>query len=203
MHRWLTAKGLPSPQTALATAAALEAMRRPAILKPREGTGGWNFRTVRDPAELADVDPSRWLLQELLQQPQVALDTFHGRGTGSFRAVCRESLERRGSIPTKVRIYDDPALAGIAERVARALPLFGAFIVEIMRDAAGRWQIHDVNPRVGGGTRMCAAVGLDFAAANLADFWGEPTDALLPPLRGEHYVVRQYADYVTSRSGGD
>ena len=47
---------------------------------------------------------------------------------------------------------------------------------------------------------MSAAVGLNVAAANLADFWGEPTEALLPPISGDHYVARQYADYVTSRS---
>jgi phospholipid transport system substrate-binding protein len=67
-----------------------------------------------------------------------------------------------------------------------------------MRDNGGGWKIIDVNPRVGASAGMIAAVGLDFAAANLADFWGEPTEALLPPLRGEHYVVRQFANYVTS-----
>jgi hypothetical protein len=41
---------------------------------------------------------------------------------------------------------------------------------------------------------------LDFAAANLADFWAESTEAMLTPLTGEHYVVRQYANYVTSRN---
>ena len=71
---------------------------------------------------------------------------------------------------------------------------------QVMRDAARRWQIIDVNPRVGRGTGMSAAVGLNFAAANLADLWGESTEALLPPFTGERHVARQYADYVTSRS---
>jgi len=203
MHRWLRAKGLPSPDTALATPAALETMRRPVILKPREGTGGWDFRSIHDAADLADLDPSRWLLQEVLQEPQVALDVFLSRTTGAFRCTCREAIQRKVGVPTKIRIFNDAALASIAERLARELPLFGAFIFQAMRDAAGHWQIHDVNPRVGGGTRMCAAVGLDFAAANLADFWGEPTDTMLPPLRGEHYVTRQYADYVTHQSNAE
>jgi len=46
---------------------------------------------------------------------------------------------------------------------------------------------------------------IDFAVANLADFWGEPIEALLPPLTGKHHVLRQHANYITSRhrTGGD
>jgi len=69
---------------------------------------------------------------------------------------------------------------------------------QAMRDRAQGWRIVDVNPRVGSGTRMSAAVGSDFAAANLGDFWGEEVERWLRPLVGEHVVVRQYQDYVTS-----
>ena len=82
--------------------------------------------------------------------------------------------------------------------MARELRLFGASNFELLRDTAGRWRIIDVNARVGASARMIAAVGLDFAATNLADFWGEPTETLLSPLKGEHYVVRQFTNYVTS-----
>ena len=135
-----------------------------------------------------------------IQSPEVGIDVFLSRDGRSFRCVCREYLEKRAAVATKVRVYDDPVLASIAERLARSLPLFGAFLIQSMRDATGQWQIIDVNPRVGSGTRMCVPLGLDFAAANLADYWGERTEPLLRPLDGEHYVVRQYADYVTSRS---
>ena len=67
-----------------------------------------------------------------------------------------------------------------------------------MRDMGGNWRITDVNPRVGAATRMCATVGMDFAAANLADYWGEDAESLLRPVSGEYYVVRQYEEYVTS-----
>ena len=97
-----------------------------------------------------------------------------------------------------MRIFDDPELAELAERLARELPLFGAANFELLRDVAGRWRIIDVNPRVGASARMIAAAGLDFAAANLADVWGEPTDAFLAPLKGEPYVVRQFTNYVTT-----
>jgi carbamoyl-phosphate synthase large subunit len=198
MHRWLGAKGFPSPETAPAAPTALATMRRPAILKPRKGTGGADIRSVSDAAELPDLNPSQWLLQEPLEAPDVSVNMFLSRSTGAFYCVCRECFEKRGNVETKMRIFDDRALAGLAERLARELPLFGASNFELLRDTAGHWRIIDVNPRVGASARMIAAVGLDFAAANLADFWGEPTDALLPPLKGEHYVVRQFTNYVTT-----
>jgi carbamoyl-phosphate synthase large subunit len=198
MDRWLREKDLPAPETAPASAAALAQMQLPAILKPRKGTGGAGIRTINDAAELKNVDPSHWLLQETLQAPDVSVNMFLGRRTTAFRCVCRECFEKRGSVETKMRIFHDPALARLAERLARELKLFGASNFELLRDAAGRWRIIDVNPRVGASARMIAAVGLDFAAANLADFWDEPTDALLPPLEGEAYVVRQFANYVTT-----
>jgi hypothetical protein len=71
----------------------------------------------------------------------------------------------------KVRVSVDFALPEAAGRLARGISLFGAFLFQVMRDAASRWQIIDVNPRVGSGTRMSAALGLEFAAANLADHW--------------------------------
>jgi len=199
MHQWLRANGLPSPETALATRTAFKTMKHPAILKPREGYASRDVRLIHAAEELADLDSSHWLLQERLQDPEVGIDVFLSRGTGAFRCACREYLEKRAKVPTKVRVFNDRAIADIAERLARGIPLFGAFLFQVMQDAASGWQIIDVNPRVGGQTRMSAAAGLDFAAANLADFWGESTDTLLPPFAGEHYVVRQFADYVTSR----
>jgi predicted ATP-grasp superfamily ATP-dependent carboligase len=199
MHQWLRAHGLPSPETTLATPDALATMRRPAILKPREGYAARGVRLVHETKELAGLDPDRWLLQDRLQDPVVAIDVFLSRHTGTFRCTCREGIEERATVVMKVRVFDDPVLADIAERLARGLPLFGAFLFQVMRDAAGRWAITDVNPRVGSATRMMAALGLDFAAANLADYWHENTDTMLPPLSGEHFVVRQYASYVTRR----
>ncbi len=99
----------------------------------------------------------------------------------------------------KVRVFYDSALAAIAQRFAQALTISGSFLIQVMQDAASRWQIIDINPRIGNGTRMSAAAGLDFAGANLADHWGEPTEALLRPLDGDYYVVRQYINYVTGR----
>jgi carbamoyl-phosphate synthase large subunit len=203
MHQWLRANGLPSPETALATRDAMARMQGPMMLKPREGTSGRGVQLIHDKAELAGIDPNRWLVQEHLRAPEVAIDVFLSRNAEAFRCVCREYVETRAGAAFKARVFTDAALGNIVERLARTLPIFGAFLCQVMQNAASHWQIIDVNPRVGNATSMSAALGLDFAAANLADFWGEPTETLLPPLIGEHYVVRQYANYVTSRPGAN
>jgi carbamoyl-phosphate synthase large subunit len=199
-HRWLLARGFPSPETCLATPAALETMRHPVLLKPREGTAGKNFRTIQAASDLAGVDPDRWMLQEVLQEPEVSIVGILGRRGDFFRCLAREYIEfRQGSPSMKGRIYDDPLLTDLAERLVRALPILGAFFFEVMRDRAGEWRIIDVHPRVGAGTRMLAAVGVNVGAANIGDFWGEDVSELLPPLAGEYYVMRQYEEYVTRR----
>jgi carbamoyl-phosphate synthase large subunit len=199
-HRWLEARGLPTPRTAPADPAALARIGPGAILKPREGYAGRDAPAIREPAELAGIAADDWLLQEPLRAPEVAVDVFLSRDGRSFRCACREYIERRGTVATKIRIYHDPVLAAVAERLARELPLPGTFMFQAMQDSAQRWRIIDVNPRVGSGTRMSAAVGMDFAAANLGDFWGEPAAERLRPIAGEHYVVRQYEEYVTAGS---
>ena len=199
-HRWLISRGLPSAGTALATPMAFETMRQPVLLKPRMGTGGKNFPTIHSSSELARIDPNQWMLQEVLRTPEVSVAGVLGRRSDFFRCLPREYIEfRQGSPSMKGRIYDDPGLTDIAERLARGLPLAGAFFFEVMRDSAGDWRIIDVHPRVGTGTRMCAAVGVDIAAANLADFWGEDVGEFLPSISGEYYVARQFEEYVTSR----
>ena len=199
MHQWLAEKGFRSPRTDLATPAAFRLIGSPAMLKPREGTGSHGVRLIHDEREITDLDANRWLLQEQLQGPEIAIDVFLSRRTGTFVCACREYLEVRATVAMKVRVHTDPVLDRIAEDLARTLPLHGAFMFQVMRDLMGQWTIIDVNPRIGSGTRMCAILGLDFSAANLADFWGEPVDAMLRPLSEEHYVVRQYADYDTGQ----
>ena len=140
MHQWLRANGLPSPETALATPAALERMGGPVALKPREGYASKLVRLVGETAELADIDPNCWLLQEQLRENEVALDVFLSRSAGRFSCVCREYLELRAGVVTNARVFSDPVLVDIAERLARSLPFsaYSCFRLCAMRRDGGR-----------------------------------------------------------------
>lgn len=130
MYNWLRAHALPTPETVLATREAIGAVALPIIVKPRFGTASAGIRLARERADLVGLDPDRWLLQELLAAPQLSVDAFLGRTDAIFRCVCRlmESpsigfIEARGNW----RVFEDALVARQAERLARRLPLPGAF----------------------------------------------------------------------------
>src|SRR5208282_2390879 len=200
MHQWLKANGLPTPETVLATPEAIAAVPLPTVLKPRIGTGGRGMRLIRERSELAGLASEAWLLQELLQHPQINVDVFLSRTTGTFHSACRVFLGTRAGFGPAThgpwRVFGDPAVDVLAEDLARRLPIFGTFFFQALSDASSRWMITDVNPRAA--RRMSAAVGADFTIANLADVWGEPTNRMLQPIVGEYIVAREYTEYVIS-----
>jgi len=201
MHQWLKANRLPTPETVLATPEAIAAVPLPTVLKPRIGTGSRGVRLIQERSELAGLASEAWLLQEFLQHPELTVNSFRNRTTGAFHSACYMFLGTRyGFAPASHgpwRVFRDPVAEAQAEELARRLPLFGTFFVQALSDSSSRWMITDVNPRVVGGRRT-AVVGADFTIANLADFWGEPTDRMLTPIVGEYIVGREYMEYVIS-----
>ena len=133
-------------------------------------------------------------LLDLLEVPQ------RSRTAGTFHSACRVFLGTRAGFGPAAhgpwRVFRDAAVNVLAEGLARRLPIFGTFLFQALSDASSRWMITDVNPRAA--RRMSAAVGADFAIANLADVWGEPTDRMLQPIVGEYIVAREYTEYVIS-----
>jgi carbamoyl-phosphate synthase large subunit len=201
MHLWLQANGFPTANTVLLTPGAMETLEFPVILKPRVGTGSQGVRLISEHSQLDGLPLEEWLLQQELREPEMAVDVFLSRTTGCFHSACRVFLGSTGYGPKPHgpwRVFHDPVAAAQAEELATRLPLFGAFFFQAFLDASSRWLITDVNPRVAHGTRLSAAAGADFTIANLADFWGEPTDRMLQPIIGEYVVSREYVEYVIS-----
>jgi carbamoyl-phosphate synthase large subunit len=200
-HQWLQDNGFDTAKTALADPVAVELVGLPAILKPRSGTASTGVRLIHDAAELAGLDREKWLLQELFQSQEITAEGLLSRRDGNFRTYCR--LQLAPMVGYRVirgvwRVLSDPAVGAIVERLARQLPLPGAFIVQGFHKDSSPLLITDINPRVASGMRAAAAVGTDFLAANLADFWGEPIDQMAKPVVGEHVVARGYSEHVTA-----
>lgn len=196
-YETLSHQGLPAARTELPTTASWNPTGLCA--KPRIGVGSVGVRTLESESELAAIAASGedLVVQERCRAPEITLDVMRSRVSTSFRAVCRERIQTKAGVSTKSRIFEDEALADLAFQVSDALELRGAFCFQVMRAAdSDEWLITDVNPRTGGGTRMCAAVGLNFPGANLADAWGQPFDHLLPRLDASRVVVRQFKEYV-------
>jgi predicted ATP-grasp superfamily ATP-dependent carboligase len=188
MARWLEEQGLPTPRT---YAPGEQPDGAPLLVKPRRGVGSIGVRLLGDGAPPGDGD----VVQALCDPPEVTLDVFRPRGGGDVVVACRERLETKAGVCTKARIFADGELSALTARLGEGLGLGGAFCFQVMRGATG-WEITDVNPRPGAGSRMSAAVGIDITAAGIADLWGEDPSRFLHPLDGERMVVRAYEELV-------
>jgi carbamoylphosphate synthase large subunit len=201
-YQVLATAGLPAAETVLPNHVRFD--RLPLALKRRDGVAS-AISVVASEAELRAhrSDGLEYVAQELCVRPEVTVDAFIGRGGGPNEgvtcAIARERLQVKAGVATKCRIFQDDRWSAMAGEIAAAFQLSGAFCFQAMQAPAPRsWRVTDVNPRSGGGTRMSAAIGCDFMAANVADFLKQPAGALLRPRALPRIVVRQHAEYVTS-----
>jgi biotin carboxylase len=198
MAGWLREQGLPAPDAWSLDDAPRDG--RPLVLKPRAGVGSVGVRTLAAAGELevaAELpDADSLLVEELLEQPEVTIDAFRSADGALVRALCRERVEVKAGVSTKARVFSDGGLVELTRALGDRLPLSGAFCFQVMRDATGGRAIVDVNPRHGAGSRMSAALGFDVMAAAMAALWGEDPEPFLMVPDGEHFVVRQYTEFV-------
>ena len=165
--------------------------------KPRFGRGSIGTRSVGSALELDSLKAlgEDLIVQPKCEHPEVTVDAI--RWPGGHRAVARERIEVKSGVCTKARVYEDVELSEVARRIGEGLGLRGAFCFQVMRTTpAGFWAITDINPRPGAGTRLSVAVGVDFYSAMVADRIGLPIEPLLPKIKHQLYVVRQYSEYI-------
>lgn len=194
---WLTERGFPTPPTV--SAAQLKDIGSGWFVKPRHGVGSVGAERLMSGGALElwrrDREAALWVAQPLLAGPEVTIDAFiaaDGRGA----AVCRERVEVKSGVCTKARVFHHSQLEALALEVGRNLQFRGAFCVQTMKAGEGDWQLTDVNPRPGAGTRIAAAVGFNTHAAMFADLWGEDARPHLRRLETDRWVVRQYKEVV-------
>lgn len=196
-YRALATAALPTPFTA--SIKVVDWQPEGWLAKPRVGVGSIGvtmLRTADDFAKLQAAD-SDFVVQAPCHGSEITIDTFRSRNSDFLQTVARERIETKAGVCSKARLYHDPELHELASGVAEALGLRGAFNFQVMRQIDGSWGVIDINPRTGGATSMCRAVGINFAAANLADLWDEDFERFLPGLDHERYVMRQPTEFVT------
>ncbi len=193
---WLRSRGLASPRTVLATEAVWDGI--PRFAKERRGYGSRSTYVLDTEEQLRSLpDPSGLVVQDRCVGPEVTVDCFRSADGGIVIGLCRERLEVKAGVCTKARVYEDAGLVQLAREIANELPLVGGFCVQMMTSAiAGGWTVTDVNPRVGGGTPMSAALGFDPGAATLAQALDCELEPFLRVPAGEHFVVRSYQEWV-------
>ncbi|HUQ02452.1 MAG TPA: ATP-grasp domain-containing protein [Kofleriaceae bacterium] len=170
-----------------ATAARLQDVALPAVIKGATGAGGRMVSIVESRAALGDaVRRARamggeWILQELVAGPTYLFGGLFWRGE-PVRIYAGEKVEQhppRTGSAIRLRSTTDPALLDVGVRTMRELQWTGFASADLMRRADGSYVLLEVNPRLWGSLAGARSAGVDLFTPFAALLGGErPAPAL-------------------------
>ncbi|WP_135501682.1 ATP-grasp domain-containing protein [Roseovarius aestuariivivens] len=170
--------------------------------KPRSGVGSHGVGVLSDADALrrrqAQTDAATMIVQPFIAGQEITIDMFCPAPGDVFAYCCRERIDVKAGVSNKARLFLDPVLGDLGARVSATTGLTGAFCFQVRGEFdSGAWKVIDVNPRVGGGTPMCVAVGLDFPSAHVAHHLGrDPAPYFRPLPQDDVYVTRSFVEHV-------
>ena len=132
----------------------------PIFAKPRMGRGGKGARVVSTAHELTDLPEDRYVFQELLQNPEVSVDTMFDFDGNLIVAVprIRESIDQ--GISVSGRVFQDEMLMGVIKSMAERLKFVGPVNFQFMRGKGG-YKLMEINARGSGGMGITIRSGAD------------------------------------------
>jgi hypothetical protein len=137
------------------------------------------------------------IIQEICRPPEITVDVL--RYNKKIFIICRERIEIKSGVSTKVRIFYDKEIYKIIEKIACVIELPTVSCIQFMKNNNDAWTLTDFNLRSGAGTAMSAIVGFQCIHAALA-IWldaHENIESLLKYPVGDKYVVRTYQEIIT------
>lgn len=190
-YQWLSANNLPTPNTSIVK--DKNDLKIGFILKPRKGFGSV-IQKITSIDETKAANYEDFIMQESCIAPEITIDVHYSQQFDFFSFACRERIETKSGVCTKARIFFDESLGEIALMLAKKLDL-SSFCFQVMT-LNNEFVITDINPRLGAGTAMSSAVGLDFFGAMFANLWDQNPEKYFTKSKEEKYVTRQYCEFV-------
>lgn len=164
------------------------------IIKPRRGFGSQIIRLSENKNDLSQYDPQYYIMQQECKKPEITVDVCHDRKNNKFNYVCRERIETKSGVCSKARLFYDNKIEEIAMSIAAKLEL-SSFCFQLMK-YQDEWSVTDINARLGAGTAMSVAAGMDFFSGMYAILWDEDSSCYFQPLQKETFVTRQYNEFI-------
>jgi carbamoylphosphate synthase large subunit len=164
------------------------------ILKPRKGFGTNVIRLSEIKDTFSHYNFEEYIIQQECEKPEITIDVSYDKTRNFFNFVCRERLEVKNGVCTKARLFCDKKLEKSAFTIADKLDL-SSFCFQVMK-YKGEWAVTDINARLGAGTSMSFAAGMDFFSGMFAILWGEDPSEYFRPLQKETFVTRQYCEFL-------
>jgi len=168
------------------------------LLKPKSGFGSKGVFVADNESMLnkAQTELQNYVVQQLCTQPEITSEGFISYNNDFAISTQRERLEVKSGVCVKARVFYDKEIEGITIKLGKALNIKGSYCIQLMRGQNNNWLVTDVNPRPGAGSRLSAAVGLNYPAAGVMDLLGHDPSKLFVKPSKDRYVARQYREFV-------
>lgn len=168
MYQYLTAHGVPTPDTWGDYASAIAAIESgslafPVFVKPRTGSGSVGARKVQDAEALkalCEADPSL-IIQRLMTgdlDADVYIDTISHKAVSAFS---KRKLETKIGGASKTISFKDENLFEFIRRITGLLKFNGPVDMDFFYQN-GIYYLSEVNPRFGGAYLHAYGAGVDF-----------------------------------------
>jgi carbamoyl-phosphate synthase large subunit len=204
-HLFFEERGIPSPPSWLPDDVPADA-RYPLLVKVREGFGSRNIFRARDRAELdfflsyTAVDS---FVQTCCKGEEFSIDVFCDLDGHCLNAIPRTMIQSKGGESIKGMTIQDRDLIEFGAEVAEALGLVGPGTIQCFREADGRHEVTDVNPRFGGAFPLPLAAGSRYPELALQLANGERPEPRLGDFRAGVLMTRFFSHLcLTTDNGG-
>jgi carbamoyl-phosphate synthase large subunit len=204
-HLAFVERGIPSPPTWLPGAVPTDAPF-PLLVKAREGFGSRHIYRAETREELAfhlARTPVDSMVQAVCRGDEFSIDVFCDLEGRCLNAIPRTMIQSKGGESIKGMTLRDWELIEFGRSVAEALPIWGPANVQVFRDADGRIEVTDVNPRFGGAFPLPLAAGSRYPELALALAGGERPEPRVGDFREGVVMTRFFSHLLLAhRDGG-
>jgi carbamoyl-phosphate synthase large subunit len=197
-HEFFQANGIASPRSWLPDALPGD-LEFPVLVKARHGFGSQHIYRAEDRAHLGfflDYTPAESFVQACCRGEEFSIDVFCDVDGTCVNAIPRTMIESRGGESIKGMTIKDWDLIDYGRHVAETLGLVGPANIQCFREADGRHEVTDVNPRFGGAFPLPLAAGSRYPELAIALANGEPLEPRLGDFR-EGVVMTRFLSHLT------
>jgi len=203
-HVFFEGRGIPSPTSWLPDEVPDDA-GYPLLVKVREGFGSRHIFRAHDRDELdfflryTSVDS---FVQTCCAGEEFSIDVFCDLDARCLNSIPRTMIQSKGGESIKGMTIGDRDLIDFGAHVAQSLGLVGPGTIQCFREADGRHEVTDVNPRFGGAFPLPLAAGSRYPELALALAAGERPEPQLGDFR-PGVVMTRFFSHLCLTSGDD
>ncbi len=172
------------------------------IAKPRAGSSSIGIILPRGPADLANLPPDDYVVQEKWEGQEFTVNVFIDRAGKLISAIPHLRMQVRSGEVSQGLTVRNAALSWVAERLTLALPgLRGPACFQAIVRADGSLCVFEVNARFGGGYPLADEAGARFVTWLLEEQAGLPSSATSAWEEGVLMLRHDAASYVRTLHG--